>query len=211
MARRSGLGKGLSALIPTEATGETDSLLRVVPISHIRPNPLQPRSHFDEEAMASLAASIKEVGVLQPVLVRELRRRGGELRADRRGAAVAGGPPGRPADHPRPGPGRPTTSPASSRHWWRTSTGTTSTPWRRRPPTSSSSTSSGCTHEQVATRVGKGRATVTNTLRLLQLPAGVQRALAERDHLGRPRPGAAGHAGPGSPGEARSSGSWPRG
>ena len=72
MARRSGLGKGLSALIPSEATGESDSVLRVVPISHIRPNVYQPRSHFDEESMASLAASIKEVGLLQPVLVREL-------------------------------------------------------------------------------------------------------------------------------------------
>ena len=72
MARRSGLGKGLSALIPSEATGDSTSLLRVVPISHIRPNLFQPRSHFDEESMASLAASIKEVGLLQPVLVREL-------------------------------------------------------------------------------------------------------------------------------------------
>ena len=62
MARRSGLGKGLSALIPSEATGESDSLLRVVPISHIRPNAFQPRSHFDEESMAALAASIREVG-----------------------------------------------------------------------------------------------------------------------------------------------------
>jgi len=72
MARRSGLGKGLSALIPSEATGDATSLLRVVPISHIRPNVYQPRSHFDEESMASLASSIKEVGLLQPVLVREL-------------------------------------------------------------------------------------------------------------------------------------------
>src|ERR1700721_2684600 len=72
MARRSGLGKGLSALIPSEATGESDSLLRIVPISHIRPNAFQPRSHFDEESMASLAASIREVGLLQPVLVRAL-------------------------------------------------------------------------------------------------------------------------------------------
>ena len=60
----------------------------------------------------------------------------------------------------------------------------------------------GLTHEQVATRVGKSRATVTNTLRLLQLPAGAQRALAERDHLGRPRPGPARDAGPGPPGGA---------
>jgi ParB family chromosome partitioning protein len=72
MARRSGLGKGLSALIPSEAMGETDSALRVVPISHIKPNVFQPRSHFDEESMSSLAASIREVGLLQPVLVREV-------------------------------------------------------------------------------------------------------------------------------------------
>ena len=73
MARRSGLGKGLSALIPGEAVGESDSLLRVVPISHIRPNSFQPRRNFDDESMASLASSIKAVGLLQPVLVRELR------------------------------------------------------------------------------------------------------------------------------------------
>ena len=70
MARRSGLGKGLGALIPTETVGDRGTALREVPISSIRPNPLQPRTLFDEEAMASLAASIRELGVLQPVLVR---------------------------------------------------------------------------------------------------------------------------------------------
>ena len=91
MARRSGLGKGLSALIPSEATGETDSLLRVVPISHIRPNTFQPRSHFDEESLASLAASIKEVGLLQPVLVRDRstrRRAMSSSRGERRWRAA---------------------------------------------------------------------------------------------------------------------------
>ncbi len=72
MARRSGLGKGLSALIPTESVGELDSALRTVPISAIKPNEYQPRSHFDEESMSALAASIQEVGLLQPVLVREV-------------------------------------------------------------------------------------------------------------------------------------------
>ncbi|MHB8593795.1 MAG: ParB/RepB/Spo0J family partition protein, partial [Acidimicrobiales bacterium] len=72
MARRSGLGKGLGALIPTEVVRDRNSALREVPTASIRPNPLQPRTRFDEEAMASLAASIKEVGVLQPILVREL-------------------------------------------------------------------------------------------------------------------------------------------
>src|SRR5271165_3744501 len=72
MARRSGLGKGLGALIPTDATGDPGSALREVPISSIRPNPLQPRTHFEEESMAALAASIRELGVLQPVLVRPI-------------------------------------------------------------------------------------------------------------------------------------------
>src|SRR5487761_1475791 len=70
MARRSGLGKGLGALIPQEATGSGGSALREVPISSIRPNAMQPRTHFDEESMSALAASIREIGVLQPVLVR---------------------------------------------------------------------------------------------------------------------------------------------
>lgn len=70
MARRSGLGKGLQALIPTEVAAELGSMLQELPIGRLRPNPRQPRGHFDEEALASLAASIKELGVLQPVLVR---------------------------------------------------------------------------------------------------------------------------------------------
>jgi ParB family transcriptional regulator, chromosome partitioning protein len=71
--RRSGLGKGLSALLPTEtaSTGSgTDPVLRDVPINDIEPNPHQPRQHFEEEALVDLAASIREIGVLQPILVR---------------------------------------------------------------------------------------------------------------------------------------------
>ena len=58
MARRSGLGKGLGALIPTEVVRDRASTLREVPLASIRPNPLQPRTRFDEEAMAALAASV---------------------------------------------------------------------------------------------------------------------------------------------------------
>src|ERR1017187_2349825 len=72
MARRSGLGKGLGALIPTEFPGQPRSALREVPIGSIRPNTRQPRTYFDEEAMSALAAHIRELGVLQPVLVKEL-------------------------------------------------------------------------------------------------------------------------------------------
>jgi ParB family chromosome partitioning protein len=180
MARRSGLGKGLSALIPSEATGEINSALRVVPISHIKPNAFQPRSHFDEEAMSSLAASIREVGLLQPVLVREVD---GE---DESYELIAG------------------------ERRWRAArrAGLQTIPVLVQPDTGDVSSLEqalvenlhredlnaleeaaayqqlidefGLTHEQVAKRMGKGRATVTNTLRLLQLPAGAQRALSER-------------------------------
>ena len=71
MARRSGLGRGLGALIPEDEAVEGASL-REVPVDAIEPNPYQPRVHFDEETLASLAESIEELGVLQPVLVREV-------------------------------------------------------------------------------------------------------------------------------------------
>ena len=73
MARRGGLGKGLGALIP-QGTGEAAPVsgggLEQVPVSAISPNKYQPRSHFDEEELTSLAESIRAVGVLQPVLLR---------------------------------------------------------------------------------------------------------------------------------------------
>ena len=71
MARRSGLGKGLGALIPSEVSaGSQASVLREVPVSQIDPNSHQPRAFFDEEALVALTASVRELGVLQPVLVR---------------------------------------------------------------------------------------------------------------------------------------------
>src|ERR1700735_2312390 len=179
MARRSGLGKGLSALIPGEATGESDSLLRVVPISHIRPNAYQPRSHFDEESMGSLAASIREVGLLQPVLVRELE---GEedsyelIAGERRWRAAR-----RAGLQTLPLPGQGAHDVASleqalveNLHRVDLNALEEAAAYQQLID------EFGLTHEQVATRMGKGRATVTNTLRLLQLPAGAQRALAER-------------------------------
>lgn len=71
MSRRSGLGRGLGALIPTEVSKSTDSVLRDIPLSLIKPNQFQPRKEFDEESLSSLVDSIKAVGVLQPVLIRE--------------------------------------------------------------------------------------------------------------------------------------------
>ena len=179
MACRSGLGKGLSALIPSEATGETDSLLRVVPISHIRPNAYQPRSHFDEESMGSLAASIREVGLLQPVLVRELEGEedsyeliAGERRwrAARRAGLQTIPVLVQVADDVA------SLEQALVENLHRVDLNAL----EEAAAYQQLIDEFGLTHEQVATRMGKGRATVTNTLRLLQLPAGAQRALAER-------------------------------
>lgn len=74
MERRSGLGRGLGALIPQDVTtdGADRPAVREVAISEIGPNPYQPRNHFDEESLAGLTASIRELGILQPVLVREV-------------------------------------------------------------------------------------------------------------------------------------------
>jgi hypothetical protein len=171
MARRSGLGKGLSALIPSEATGESDSALRVVPISHIKPNAFQPRSHFDEESMSALAASIREVGLLQPVLVREVEGRARATSSSR--GSGAGAPPAGPGCRPsRAGAAR-----HRRRHQPRAGAGREPPPGRPQRPGGGGGLPAAhrrvrLTHEQVAKRMGKGRATVTNTLRLLQLPAG---------------------------------------
>src|ERR1700733_3883359 len=180
MARRSGLGKGLSALIPSEAMGESDSLLRVVPISHIKPNVFQPRSHFDEESMSPLAASIREVGLLQPVLVREVddEEESYELIAGERRWRAAR----RAGLQTIPVLVQPDTGDVTSLEQALVEN------LHREDLNALEEAAAyqqlidefGLTHEQVATRMGKGRATVTNTLRLLQLPAGAQRALAER-------------------------------
>jgi ParB family chromosome partitioning protein len=179
VARRSGLGKGLSALIPNEVVGDRSSALREVPIGSIKPNPRQPRVNFDEDTMSSLAASIKELGILQPVLVRQI---GGEAADDFE--LIAG------------------------ERRWRAArrAGLQTIPVLVQVSSETQSLEQalvenlhrqdlnvleeaaayqqlieefGHTHDQVATRVGKSRTSVTNTLRLLQLPSGVQRLLAE--------------------------------
>jgi ParB family transcriptional regulator, chromosome partitioning protein len=76
--RRGGLGKGLGALFPADVSPATAAGVisrpgvEEIPINQIEPNPFQPRNSFDEESLAALTASIRELGVLQPVLVRQL-------------------------------------------------------------------------------------------------------------------------------------------
>lgn len=67
MAKKRGLGKGLGALIPVSETGPTE-----VPIDDIVPNPMQPRQGLDREALEELAASIREHGLIQPLIVSQV-------------------------------------------------------------------------------------------------------------------------------------------
>jgi len=74
MSKRGGLGRGLSALIPgAPEAGEAvaNGGFLDVPVNAIAPNPKQPRTHFDDDALTGLAASIREVGILQPLVVRQ--------------------------------------------------------------------------------------------------------------------------------------------
>jgi ParB family chromosome partitioning protein len=79
-----GIGRGLAAILPEVTTAEEVGELRELPVEAIKPNPKQPRTRFDPEALAGLASSIEESGVVQPLLVRPLHDGGYELIAGER-------------------------------------------------------------------------------------------------------------------------------
>jgi ParB family transcriptional regulator, chromosome partitioning protein len=92
---RAGMGRGLGAILSVAAEGvpQGEEQLRELAVDEIRPNPKQPRRHFDEDSLHALAGSLGERGVLQPVLVRPLRGGGYELVAGERrwrAAQIAG-------------------------------------------------------------------------------------------------------------------------
>jgi ParB family chromosome partitioning protein len=174
--RRSGLGKGLAALIPSESGGDASALLQELPVTAIEPNPNQPRIHFDEESLADLSASIRELGVLQPVLVRAAE--------DGRYRLIAGERRWRAARRAGldtiPAIIRDTDDLGSIEQALVENL-------HRQDLTALEEAAAyqqliedfNLTHDVVATRVGKSRAAVTNTLRLLQLPPTIQHLLAD--------------------------------
>lgn len=174
MARRGGLGKGLGALIPT-ATTEGSVGLREIPIASVKPNKYQPRTHFDEEDLAALVGSIREVGVLQPVLVRP-EGDGYELIAGERRwrAAKRVGLQTIPAlVHEADDAAALEQALVENVHR------SDLNPLEEAAAYQQLIEDFGLTHEEVASRVGKGRATISNTLRLMHLPPTVQRALRD--------------------------------
>lgn len=185
MARLGGLGKGLGALIPSDLDDQLNSgggvdddrtRLLDVPIDSLSPNPNQPRVHFDEETLAELAASIREIGVLQPVLARDL--------GDGRYQLVAGERRWRAAR--RAGL---TTIPAIVRRTDDLNSIEQAlvenlhrqdlTPLEEAAAYQQLIEDFGLTHEQVSVRVGKSRSVITNTLRLMTLPPSIQHLLAD--------------------------------
>ena len=181
MARRSGLGRGLGALIPTDITGDPGTGLREVPVGSISPNPHQPRTYFDEESLASLTASVAELGVLQPVLVREIGDDRFELIAGERRwrAAKRAGLPSIPVVV-REVDDVLSLEQALVENLHREDLN----PLEEAAAYQQLMEDFELTQEAVAQKVGKSRSAVANTLRLFQLPPTIQRLLADNQLSG---------------------------
>jgi ParB family transcriptional regulator, chromosome partitioning protein len=185
VARRGGLGKGLGALIPAGQTEAGIELagLEEIPISAIRPNRFQPRDYFDEEALGALADSIREVGVLQPVLVRPVGDPSTDG-ADEEYELIAGERRWRAARRVGlqtiPALIRETDDAAALEHALVENLHRDNlNPLEEAAAYQQLIEDFGLTHDDVAARVGRSRASISNTLRLLQLPPAIQRSLQE--------------------------------
>jgi ParB family chromosome partitioning protein len=175
VARRGGLGKGLGALIPAGSGGGEGSMLQELPVADIHPNTFQPRTHFDEESLALLTASVRELGVLQPVLVRP-GADGYELIAGERRwrAAKRAGLQTIPALI-REVDDAASLEQALVENLHREDLN----PLEEAAAFQQLIEEFSLTHEEAAVRVGKSRAAVTNALRLFQLPPSIQRMVAD--------------------------------
>jgi ParB family chromosome partitioning protein len=176
VARRSGLGRGLDALIPSEEPSDEGSAFRRIPVTSIVPNTRQPRHHFDEESLATLTASISELGVLQPVLVRALHAGHYELIAGERRwrAAKRAGLDTVPAVVRTAGD-LASLEEALVENLHRQDLN----PLEEAAAYQQLIDDFGLTHERLSQRLGRSRAAISNTLRLFQLPPTVQRMVGE--------------------------------
>lgn len=175
MERQGGLGRGLGSLIPSDVTDDSDATYQTVAVSAIRPNEYQPREHFDEASLDSLTNSVRELGVLQPLLVR-IDGDGYELIAGERRWRAA----------KRAGL---QDVPVIVRHADDTASLEQALVenLHRQDLNAIEEASAyqqladdfGFTQAKIATRVGKSRSAVANTLRLLTLPPSVQRLVSE--------------------------------
>ena len=168
--RKPGLGRGLDALIPSETVEAVENEFLQVSVDEIQPNPDQPRSRFDDESLAELAASLKEVGVLQPIVVTPGEGGYVLIAGERRWrAAKRAGIESIPAVV-RGAAGDTTLVEALVENVQRRDL----TPLEEAHAYKQLLEDYGMTQDQVADRVGKSRPAVSNTLRLLQLPGPIQ-------------------------------------
>ncbi len=181
MSRKSGLGRGLGALIPADYSEDAghEALQGAfeVPVGAVRPNPRQPRAHFDEESLAGLTASIAEIGVLQPILVRAAGEGAYELIAGERRwrASKRAGLQTIPVVVREADTDASLLEQALVENLHRADLN----PMEEAAAYQQLIEDFGLTQEAAAKRVGKSRAAVSNTLRLFQLPPSIQALVAE--------------------------------
>jgi ParB family chromosome partitioning protein len=176
MATHKALGKGLSALIPeTEDLGTGAARFFQCPIEMIEPNPYQPRQTFEGQELEELARSVKEQGILTPLLVSKAERGYRLIAGERRWRAAQKAGLARVPVVVRE------TTPAQSlelaliENIHRKDLN----PIEEAMAYSRLLESTGVTQESLATRLGRDRATIANTVRLLKLPASIQKDLME--------------------------------
>ena len=170
---RAALGRGLASLIPPHPGG--GAAIVDIPLALVAPNPVQPRRHFDEEALRELAASIREHGVLQPVLVTETLDGYQLIAGERRVRAARLAGLERVPALLRQFASRDQLEVALVENVQRADLDPIDEALAYRQLIDEF----GLTQERVAERVGKARASVANTLRLLDLHADVQAAIAD--------------------------------
>ncbi len=177
MARRGGLGTNLDALIPTSLTvGDKEvGQQNEVAISAISPNPRQPRTHFDPVALEELIASIKEIGILQPPVVRQTTPGKYELIMGERRfrAAKAAGLKTIPVII-RQTPDNELLREALIENIHRSQLNAL----EEAAAYSQLLTDFNCTHDELAQKLGRSRPLISNTIRLMNLPTSVQQKLA---------------------------------
>jgi len=169
------VGKGLGSLIPADVEGD-EGTFRELNVDEITPNRYQPRDHFDEESLSALAASIAEVGVIQPIVVRATDDDGYELIAGERRwrAAKRAGLPSIPAIlRDSDDLSSLETAVVENLHRQDLNALEEAAAYQQLMEDFA------FTQDQVATRVGRSRSAVANTIRLLHLPAPVQRLVIE--------------------------------
>lgn len=177
MAKRGGLGTNLDALIPTSLTvgGKEVGQQNEIDINLISPNPKQPRTVFDEAALQELMVSIKEIGILQPPVVREVSGGRYELIMGERRyrAAKAVGLKTIPVII-RQTPDNELLREALIENIHRSQLN----PLEEGAAYAQLLSDFNCTHEELATKLGRSRPHLSNTMRLLTLPQAVQKRVA---------------------------------